>query len=273
MLGGRARLEASRSSQFVSALLLTLPVCPRDSVVQLSGPIVSAPYIAATRAVMARHGISLPPGDRTLRIRGRQVYRGGQFQVPGDASSAAYLWAAAAVSGGDVRVEGVPTSWPQADLAILPLLARNGAEVVRTSRGARVRAGPRRAFTVDLTDAPDLYPLAGVLAATTPGASRLRGAAHVVLKESDRRAGTARLARALGARVQFRAGGLDIRGTAQPRSFAVGDLDDHRLVMSAAVGALAADGVSTIGDAHAVAKSFPAFWTVLGSLTGRRGGP
>ena len=119
---------------------------------------------------------------------------------------------------------------------------------------------------VDLTDAPDLYPLAGVLAAVTPGRSRLRGAPHVVHKESDRRAETGRLARAFGARVETDAMGLSIEGTSTPSRVTLPDLADHRLLMSAAVGALAADGPSQLGPAEAVGKSFPGFWDALREL-------
>ncbi len=270
--GGRVELDASESSQFVSALLLALPTCRRSSTVRLRGRIVSAPYIDATRAVLAHHGVQALRRGRAIQVPGHQTFSGARLRVPGDASSAAYLWAAAAVSGGDVQVRDVPRKWPQADLAILGLLRRFGAHVVRSDDSVRVRAGELRPFSVDLTDCPDLYPLAGVLAACAPGTSRLRGAAHVVLKESDRKAGTAQLARALGASVRSRSGSLEIHGTAEPRAIRFEGQDDHRMVMSAAVGALAGPTPSRVGDPGAVAKSFPEFWTVLDRLTGGRAG-
>ena len=266
MRGGRIRLDASRSSQFASALLLTLPTLPGDSELRLVGRVVSEPYIAATEAVLRRHRVVAERHGRAFAIPGDQTFRGTGMVVPGDASSAAYLWAAAAVTGGSVDVRGIPRSWPQADLAILGLLRAAGVRVVDREDGARVEGPLRAPFSVDLTAAPDLYPLVAVLAATVPGRSRLRGAAHAVLKESDRRAGAARLARAFGAAVEPRGGGLDIRGSARVHGARLRDLTDHRLVMSAAVGALAADRPSTIGDARAVAKSFPQFWTALDSL-------
>ena len=203
---------------------------------------------------------------RSFRIHGPQSYRDRAFRVPGDASSAAYLWAAAAVSGGSVTVRGLPDQWPQADLAVLPLLRRFGARVASGLRGTRVQAGRRRAFSFDLTDSPDLYPLAGVLAACVPGTSRVIGAAQVAAKESDRRAETIALARAMGARVEPRPNELRITGRACPSGFSIRTATDHRVVMSAAVGALACDRRSTIGRQEAVAKSFPDFWTVLARI-------
>lgn len=271
--GGSATLDASKSSQFASALLLTLPILAEDSTLRLTGQVVSEPYIEATLSVLAHHKIRVGRRGRQFTVPGHQRYRGGGFRVPGDASSAAYLWAAAALGGGRVRVEGIPRAWPQADLAILTVLRRNGASVVRDASGATVSSARRRPFRIDLTDSPDLYPLAGVLAATTPGASRLVGAGHVMYKESDRKQGTAHLARSLGAKVHLAPNGLRIEGTLRPRALRLGELADHRLVMSAAVGALAAESDSRIGQALAVRKSYPEFWSTLAALQGGDGRP
>ncbi|HTT14876.1 MAG TPA: 3-phosphoshikimate 1-carboxyvinyltransferase [Thermoplasmata archaeon] len=268
--GGSVRLDASESSQFASALLLALPRAEGDSVIRLTGPIVSEPYLEATRAVVRAHGIALGGDRRSIGIRGRQRYRGHRFRVPGDASSAAYLWSAAALTGGRVRVDGIPPRWPQADRSVLDVLERAGARVTRGRDSATVAGPVDRPFVVELTSAPDLYPLAGVLAAAVPGTSELRGARHIALKESDRRAGTERLVRALGARCRSTRAGLAIEGTDRIRPVRLLNLTDHRMVMSAAVGALAAEGPSTIGDARAVAKSFPRFFSVLRSLSGGR---
>jgi len=264
--GGRVVVDPSESSQFVSALLLVLPTVAGSSEVRLVRDPVSAPYIAATLAVLRAEGVRIVEAGRTFRIHGPQSYRGRAFRVPGDASSAAYLWAAAAVSGGSVTVLGLPDHWPQADLAVLPLLRRFGARIAAGSRGTRVQAGRRRAFSFDLTDSPDLYPLAGVLAACVPETSRLIGGAQVAAKESDRRAETIALARAMGARVEPRPNELRITGRERPSGFSIRTATDHRVVMSAAVGALAGDRRSTIGRREAVAKSFPDFWTVLARI-------
>ena len=264
--GGHVELDASVSSQFVSSLLLTLPTIREDSSLALRGSIVSEPYIEATLAVLRFHQVRAARRGRRFSIPGGQSYVGRRMTVPGDASSAAYLWAAGALTGGRVEVEGVSSEWPQADLAMLSVLRRAGARVRVHRKGATVEGGSLRAFSVDLTSAPDLYPLVGVLAAGIPGTSELRGAAHVVHKESDRRAGTIALVRKLGGTARLSKQGLSIHGTSRPRAFRVRGLTDHRMVMSAAVAARAASGPSSIGDARVVSKSFPKFWSVLGSL-------
>jgi len=264
---GRVSLDASQSSQFASALLLALPTLDGDSSIELTGRVVSEPYIQATLAVLAHHGIRVGHRGRRYRVPGGQKFVGADFRVPGDASSAAYFWTAAAVSGGEIRVRGIPTEWPQADLAVLALLRSAGARVVAHSDGATVKAGTARPFRVDLTNSPDLYPLAGVLAATIPGVSRITGAEHVVWKESNRRTATVALARHLGARVKSRGSVLRIEGTSHPRRLHLSDLTDHRLVMSAAVGALAGDRDSFIGERTAVSKSYPGFWKAFAAIS------
>lgn len=264
--GGRLTVAADESSQFTSALLFALPTVEPGSRLRTVGVPVSAPYVDATVAVLRARGVRVEAVRSGFSIPGGQVYAAGDATVPGDASSAAYLWAAAAVTGGLVTVEGVPDGWPQADLAILDLLRRYGSEVSRSGDSVTARGAARRPFRIVLDQAPDLYPLAGVLAAVAPGRSYLLGAAHVAAKESDRRRETARLARALGAKVSPVRGGLAVDGTDRPRAFRLYDLTDHRLVMSAAVGALAGDRPSEVGDARTVSKSFPDFFVALGRL-------
>ncbi|HXY12276.1 MAG TPA: 3-phosphoshikimate 1-carboxyvinyltransferase [Thermoplasmata archaeon] len=264
---GRVSLDSSKSSQFASALLLVLPALAGDSMLTLRGRLVSWPYVESTLAILHQQGVRVSRRGRVFHVPGSQRILQSEFRVPGDASSAAYLWAAAAISGGTVRVRGLPMTWPQADLAVLSLLRSAGADVTYHVDGATVSANRRVPFRVDLTNAPDLYPLAGVLAATTPGPSRIEGADHVVLKESDRRAETATLAERFGAGVRSTKRGLEIRGTPHPRPLHALRMKDHRLVMSAAVGALGGDRPSSIGDRDSVSKSFPGFWEALESLS------
>jgi 3-phosphoshikimate 1-carboxyvinyltransferase len=265
--GGNVRIHASESSQFASSLFFALPTVPEDSAVRLDGTVVSEPYLEATLAVLSFARVRIRRRGREFQIPGGQHVAGTRFSVPGDASSAAYLWSAGALApGSSVAVRGVDGAWPQADRAALALLRTAGAVVAERRDGATVRQGRLRPFTFDLTPCPDLYPLAGVLAAAARGTSHLRGAPHVVHKESNRRTETANLARAFGARVRSGRDGLAIEGNGTLRPVDLPVLADHRLVMSAAVGALGATGPSRVGAAEAVRKSFPGFWSALESL-------
>ena len=263
---GILSVDGSVSSQYVSALLLALPSLGAPSELRVRGARVSEPYVSATVSVLRSLGIEILGGEGRWSIPAPQRTSRRRLRVPGDASSAAYLWGAAAVTGGRVTVRGIPPRMPLADAAILEVLRAAGAGVRSTSDGASVVGPVERPFSVDLTGSPDLYPLVGVLAAVIPGRSTIRGAAHVVFKESDRRAGTIDLARRLGARVRPRGGALEIEGVAHPQAVTLAGSDDHRIVMSAAVGALRADGPSRLADARAVRKSYPEFWSGLRSL-------
>ncbi|MFI5414405.1 MAG: 3-phosphoshikimate 1-carboxyvinyltransferase [Candidatus Lutacidiplasmatales archaeon] len=262
----RAPLDASESSQFLSGLLLALPGLSGPSELRCTGRMVSEPYVDATLRVLELHGIEVQRSGRRFRVPAPQAYRGDRIRVPGDASSAAYLWAAAAITGGTVDVEGMDEDWPQADLAILPWLESMGAIVARGPDSVRVSGRTTLPLRANVDDAPDLLPLLGVLAASTPGRSILSGGIHARRKESDRRAETVRLVRAMGARITVTSQAMRIEGRLHPRGFAYGGAADHRMVMSAAVGALAATGPSQIGSADAVTKSFPGFWDAMARL-------
>jgi 3-phosphoshikimate 1-carboxyvinyltransferase len=266
MHSGRVTLPASESSQFASALFLTLPLLDGPSEIRLQGTIVSEPYLDATMAVLKFHGVRVARKASRFSTPGGQRFHKGSFTVPADASSSAYLWAAAAVSGGSVTVHGLDRGWPQADLAILDILERWGAHVTRHSDGATVSGEGRRPFSCDLTSAPDLLPLVGILAALAPGTSTLRGAAHASFKESDRRQETVALARSLGARVRATQELLEIRGRTLPSSLRRLDLFDHRLFFSAWVAALGLRRPSALGPAEATRKSFPTFLSLLTRL-------
>jgi 3-phosphoshikimate 1-carboxyvinyltransferase len=265
---GRVRVESSESSQPTSALLLIASAIAGTTRIEQRGAAVSRPYVEATLAALRRFGIQVRTARDRHEVAGPQRARIRRFRVPGDASSAAYLWAAAAATGGLVRVRGIDPELPQADLRVLDWLRRQGCSVSHTRGGITVKGRLRRGAEVDLTDAPDLYPLLAVLAAITPGgSSRLTGAPHLALKESDRRTESLRLALGLGADARLTRSGLEVRGRGSPTPVRMESLTDHRLVMSAAIGGLAATGPSRLGDAGAVRKSFPGFWTSLASLT------
>lgn len=263
---GFATVDVSRSSQPLSGLLIGLAGLPEASRIRPTGTPVSAPYAALTIRTLRQLG---------ARVRfARGIYTVGgpperspprSYWVPADASSAAYLWAAAAVTGGSVKVDG-DFSDGHPDLVLLDCLSESGASVARFRSGIRVSGPLHRPFDVDLSDAPDLAPLVCVLAATLIGRSYVRGAPHLALKESDRRQGSVRLVRAMGASVRSSRADLEIDGTPHARRLRLRDLNDHRILLSAVVGALAADGPSELGPVAAARKSYPRVWGDLASL-------
>lgn len=259
-------LDPSGSSQFLSALLLTLPALSSPSRLRLSRAEVSRPYRAATEAVLRAAGVVVRRRGTTIRLDAPQTYHGESWDVPADASSAAYGWGAAAASGGTVSVRGIDRRWPQADLALLPWLRAMGATVRVADDTVRVEGPVDRPLQADLTDAPDLLPLVTALTAIVPGRSILRGATHASAKESDRRHESARLARALGATVELSGDRIVVRGVRSRRALRYRSPSDHRLVMSAAAVSAGLPGGSRVGPAEVVRKSFPDFWRSLGGI-------
>lgn len=267
---GGVTVPGDVSSQYISALLLVLPLVPGESRLEVQGPRVSEPYVSATERLVRAQGIELESTPQGYRIPGGQTYRGGEFSIPGDASSAAYLLALGALTGGPVKVTSLPGSdeWPQADLAIVQHLEQAGARVRQGHHEVEVArdAFPLRPLQVDLDPSPDLAPLLAVLASFSEGTSELRGGAHLVSKESDRRAGCLQLAHALGARATDEGGVLRIRGPATARSLHLADLTDHRMLFSACVAAAALPEPSRLGRASSVSKSHPRFFEDLQAL-------
>lgn len=271
--GGSVSVDASSSSHVVSALLLIAPVLPEGLDVTARGAVASEPYVeltvrtlgefeVAVRAVNGRWTVA--PGG----IPGPHPRREG-ICVTGDWSSAAYLFGAAAATGGDVEVAGVERASPQPDRGALQVLASMGADASWTDWDARCAGRIARPVDADLRDAPDLAPLVGALACLVPGTSRVRGAAHLRIKETDRIAAVVRCAQALGCEARELPDGFEVTGPARHGA----DIDpegDHRLAMAFAVAGLAVPGVRIL-DPGCVAKSYPQFWDDLGTLLGGPG--
>jgi 3-phosphoshikimate 1-carboxyvinyltransferase len=174
--------------------------------------------------------------------------------------------AAGALGLGEVEVSGLEWESPQADRRIVEILRGFGARVERTPDGVRVRGGGSpRALEVDLHEAPDLAPLVGALGCTAPGRTRVHGAAHLRLKESDRIEVVVQAARALGCTAQSHVDGFEIHGPAK-HGGRIATHGDHRIAMAFAVAGLAVPGVS-VDDVACVRKSYPAFWDDLRRLT------
>jgi len=181
------------------------------------------------------------------------------FRVPGDFSSAAFPLVAAAITDGDVTLEGLDAWMPQGDRRILDHLRTFGARVDVTSDAVRVRGGPLRGQTVDIGDTPDLFPVLAVLGSQAEGESRFVNGEHLRLKESDRIDTTVAFLRAMGADIRGTRDGALVRGPTKLHEAFVDSLGDHRILMAAAVAGLVADGPVDIGDPWSFRVSYPTF--------------
>lgn len=259
LTSGAYHISGNVSSQFVSGLLLSLPLLAGDSTILLSAPLVSAGYVQMTLDVLARCGVRVEPVQGGYAVAGGQRYSAPpRVPLEGDWSSAAPLLVAGA-AGGDVTVTGLSPASLQPDRVVAELLRRFGADIAWHDGGLRVRASVLHGITADLSQAPDLLPVLAVLGAVAQGETRLIGGAHLRYKESDRLQSTCAMLTALGADAELAGDGLRIRGGRPLRGGVVDSYGDHRIVMAAAVAATRCASQVIITGAQAVTKSYPGF--------------
>ena len=238
------------SSQYFTGLLFALPLLNGDSTLIYTSPLESMPYVDLTLSVLRQFGITVEPLENGWRIPGNQRYLSpGPVEAEGDWSAAAF-WLGANVLESKVKVDGLNPASCQGDKAIVHLLKQIGGEM-------------------DVTDTPDLMPILSAVAAVLPGrTTRITGAARLRLKESDRLSAMATVLNALGGQVEELPDGLIIHGT-QLTGGTVDGMNDHRVVMSAAIAATGCAGPVTILGAEAVNKSYPHFWKDFAALGGQ----
>ena len=266
LTGGRTQLSGGTSSQYLSALLFIGPLAPAGLAIDITGELVSRPYVDLTLEVLGNFGISYyREGYRYFELPGGQSYLPREYEIEADASSASYFWAAAAVTGGRVTITNLSLESSQGDAAFPEVLGRMGCAVESTPAGLTVRGGPLQGVTVDMATMPDLVPTLAVLAAFAAGDTVITGVAHLRHKESDRLAAVATELAKMGIAVRETADGLIIRG-GTPRGALIHTYNDHRIAMSFAVAGLKTPGV-TIEDPECVAKSFPEFWQFFRRLS------
>jgi 3-phosphoshikimate 1-carboxyvinyltransferase len=270
LAGGRAELDARLSSQFASALLMAATAARRQVEVHLRG-LSSAPYLDLTLATMRCFGARpVRLGPRAWRVVDTEL-QGGRWAVEGDFSAAAYPAAAAAVTGGTVRISGISADSMQGDRRFLEVLGAMGVGLSWLEDGLQVvGGGPLAAVDVDLSDLPDQVPTLAAIAPFAVGTTIIRNVPHLRLKESDRLAAMATELRRLGAEVDELPDGLIIRGAWAEDVVPAGEVSvqtygDHRIAMSLAICGLRRPGVIVL-QPEVVAKSYPDFWRDLEGL-------
>jgi 3-phosphoshikimate 1-carboxyvinyltransferase len=267
--GGRASIDARRSSQYVSGILLAAPYAARDVELAFEGGVlVSAAFVELTLEVMAAFGADarFAPARDGVRVRAGARYGARRYEVEPDAQSAVYGFAAAAIAGGRVVVEGIPARSRQTDLRFLDVLQSMGCRVKREPDAVEV-LGPEsrlRGVDVEMNAIPDAVLALAVVALFAEGATTIRGVAHLRVKESDRLAALEAELRRLGAGVAVGPDWLRIE-PGPLRGAVIETYDDHRMAMSFALAGLRVPGVA-IRDPGCVAKTWPGFFEALDAL-------
>jgi 3-phosphoshikimate 1-carboxyvinyltransferase len=263
------RVRGDVSSQFLTALLMALPLAGRSSLIEVEGELISKPYVEITLNVMRRFGVPVKAESwRAFRVPAADYASPGTIYVEGDASSASYFLAAGAIAGGPVRVEGLGRDSIQGDVRFTEVLEGMGAKVSFGPDWIECTGkAPLRAIDVDLNHVPDAAMTAAVMALFADGPSRLRNIASWRVKETDRLAAMATELRKLGAEVEEGPDYVRLAPPAKLRSDVhVDTYDDHRMAMSFSLISLA--GVPVwINDPQCVSKTFPDYFAQLASIT------
>jgi 3-phosphoshikimate 1-carboxyvinyltransferase len=265
--GGRARIAGDVSSQFLSGLLMAAPCAAGPVELEVAGELVSKPYVEMTLAVMSAFGVTVDvEGLDRFVTPGGQAYHARRYEIEPDASAASYFFAAAAVTGGEVTVEGLSRESLQGDVAFCDCLARMGCDVLYGPDSITLVGKPLRGIEVDMNPISDTVQTLSAVALFAEGPTTITGVAHIRHKETDRIRALATELRKLGAEVDELSDGLRIvPGSLRPAE--IDTYDDHRMAMSLAVAGLASPGV-VIRDPGCTAKTYPGFFSDLGKLGG-----
>ena len=266
--GGEVKIEGAISSQFLTALLLAAPMAKEDMTISIIGELVSKPYIDITLHIMKAFGVEvLNENYETFRIKGRQTYKAvDSFMVEGDASSASYFLAAAAIKGGTVKVTGIGKNSIQGDVAFADVLEKMGAKVEWGDDFVSVTRGELNPIDMDFNHIPDAAMTIATTALFAKGTTILRNIYNWRVKETDRLFAMATELRKVGAEVEEGEDYLKITAPEVLNHAAIDTYDDHRMAMCFSL--LALDPASvTINEPECTAKTFPTYFEVLESIS------
>ncbi len=263
--GGEVMVDGSVSSQFITGLLLSLPMAEEDTTLKVDRA-VSTPYLDMTIETAHQFGVEISHNNyMEFYIEGAQSYTPTDFMIEGDWSAASVLLVAGAIKG-DITLSNMSMLSKQADTAICTALVRAGAEVTNEQNAVRVRHRELNAFEFDATQCPDLFPALVALAAACKGVSTLKGTSRLTHKESNRALTLQQEYAKVGIEVTLEGDDIMKVKGGEIRNTTVDSHNDHRIAMSMAATALRGEGEMIICGAECVAKSYPNFFEDLESI-------
>jgi 3-phosphoshikimate 1-carboxyvinyltransferase len=269
--GGRVSVRGDVSSQFLSGLLMATPLAQESVTIEVEGELVSAPYVAMTYHVMEAFGIRRFAASKfaSIGIPAPQSYAPCSYAIEPDASAASYFWAAAAITGGEVTVEGLTVPSLQGDVWFVDLLERMGCRADQTPGGITVSGRARHGIEIDMNSVSDTVQTLAAVALFAEGPTTIRGVGHIRHKETDRIGDLARELRKFGATVTEREDGLTIdppKDIRDRKDITIETYNDHRMAMSLALPGLVLPGI-TILNPDCTAKTYPHYFADLTKLS------
>lgn len=266
--GGEVEIDGSISSQFLTAFLMAAPLAQADTVIRIKGDLVSKPYIDITLHIMAQFGVEVENRNyQEFVVRGNQTYVSpGELLVEGDASSASYFLAAAAIKGGEVKVTGIGKKSIQGDIQFADALAAMGADIEWGDDYVIARCGELSAVDMDFNHIPDAAMTIATTALFAKGTTSIRNVYNWRVKETDRLAAMATELRKVGAEVEEGEDYITIVPPTILQHAAIDTYDDHRMAMCFSLVALS-DTPVTINDPKCTSKTFPDYFDKLKGLS------
>lgn len=258
---GEYRVRGDISSQFISGLMMALPLLKENSRIQVVGAFESIDYVKMTLSTLKCFGVSIDQvDDQCFHVQGNQVYTPQHYVVEGDYSQAAF-WIVAATLFGDLLINGISCESLQGDQAILDIVSRMGGHFEWvSSTELKVFQAKTKGIEIDVTHIPDLVPILAVLASYSEGFTHITGGKRVRLKESDRLLSTATELNKLGCKIELLEDGLRIEGVKHLNAASVSSWGDHRIAMALGIAAMGVESEIVLEGFEHVKKSYPGFW-------------
>ncbi|MBV1877568.1 MAG: 3-phosphoshikimate 1-carboxyvinyltransferase [Pseudomonadales bacterium] len=265
--GGKVKIRGDISSQYLTALLLALPLVPNNSNIEVIGEQVSKPYLDLTLDIMEKFGVTAKHNNhQQFEIPGKQQYISpDEYLIEGDASSASYFFAAAAIKGGTVRVNGIGEKSVQGDYAFLDVIEAMGAKVKRSTNWVEVSRGNLKGIDMDLNHIPDAAMTIATMALFATGTTTMRNIYNWRVKETDRMFAISTELRKLGAKVETGDDYIIIEPPEKILSATIDTYGDHRIAMVFSLASLS-DAEITINNPEVTNKTFPDYFEAFARL-------
>ena len=264
---GIYEIAGNVSSQFITGLLLALPLLDGDSEIILTTELQSSSYIDMTTDIMHQFGVDVERTERGWKISGNQSYKPQSFKVEGDWSQAAFFMTAAAL-GGKIEIDNLDVNSYQGDKECMEIYKRFGVDIKESEKSIIITKNKLSGIEINAENIPDMVPALAVTAAFAEGETVIKGAERLRIKECDRLAAMANGLSRLGADIKETKDGFIIKGVKSLHGGEVEGYNDHRVVMSLAVAGAFADGDVIISDMESINKSYPKFFEDYRKLGG-----
>lgn len=268
LTSGKYEVAGNISSQYISGLLLALPILEGDSEIILTTELQSKPYVDMTIKVMSDFGVNIIETQKGYFIKGNQTYQKRDYVIESDWSQAAFFLAAGAING-DIVLKGLDTYSTQGDKEIVNILKRFGANIEIIEDRIQVKKSELNGININVSDIPDTVPALAVTAAFANGTTTITGAERLRYKESDRIKSVVSNLKKFGVDVIERQDGMIIKGGKKIQSANLEGYNDHRILMAFSVMASCAEGETTITDAQSIKKTYPNFFEDYNFLGGK----